>query len=145
MRPSSAPPRPSSAPSHARVSDMEAILSIPFVKGVHNPPTRMVDEEMRAEYFDAFGVDSRDTGLERFSFERMVERLARHYVFWGLKCAEFDPMSSIDNLRRHHIASMGMLKVQQRLDTRPELREAVAKRWPTLSYCSHTRSFMDVA
>jgi hypothetical protein len=103
-----------------------------------------VDERMRAEYLDAFGIDSHNTRLEGFSFKNMVERLARHYVFWGLKRAEFDPMSSMDDLKLHHIASMGMLKVQERLDARPELRVAVAKRCQTLSYNSHTRSFMDV-
>lgn len=118
------------------------------------------DMELRREYKEVFGVDSFDKSSKIYSDEETVVRLAQHYVFWGIKHAEAQETvksglgsgvenfaaskDGVDAMARLHIASAGMVLVQQRMDKWPELKEAVSAKVSKLSYRESCKTFVEL-
>ena len=41
-----------------------------------------IDRELRKEYEDEFGLDTKDTGYRYYTHEEQIERYAKNILFW---------------------------------------------------------------
>ena len=41
-----------------------------------------IDRELRKEYEDEFGIDTKDTGYDYYTHEEQIERYAKNMLFW---------------------------------------------------------------
>jgi hypothetical protein len=91
------------------------------------------DTEMRRLYNQEFGNDSRDTTMKLHSYDEVVDKYARHIVFWN----KHDPIihqkaetvkESPYLSKKATICSQGRLVIQNRLKDHADLTIAVEKR-----------------
>ena len=95
-----------------------------------------IDRELRKEYEDEFGLDTKDTGYSYYTHEEQIERYAKNMLFWikHRPTIDLDEIDSDVQAILFYVSSH-MSRLQHKiLELTPELQKSIHGRVKQLFY-----------
>ena len=95
-----------------------------------------IDRELREEYENEFGLDTKDAGYSYYTHEEQIERYAKNMIFWikHRPNIDYDEIDSDVQALLFYVSSQ-MLRLQHKiLELTPALQKAIHGRVKELLY-----------